>query len=148
MDVDMVFKQKKALIWAQSIGFVFGLVFAISNGFESFGAFIRDIVGGPILFAALLRFCVRTYQFVKIKFGVKVQGSSGEYVIIEKPVRGVIAAVAAPFLLLIPASLLGNAPQWLINTYLIALILVGVFFCISDIRYMIQHKQTQNHFDS
>ena len=46
MDVDMVFKQKKALIWAQSIGFVFGLVFAISNGFESFGAFIRDIVGG------------------------------------------------------------------------------------------------------
>ena len=139
-NMDMTYQRKKALIVAQAIGFVFGLIFGISEGYEGFWEIVGAVTVGPIAFAALLRFSVRAYQFGKVKLGIKVQGPDGGYAIIEKPGRGVFAAVVAFFLPVAVLSLFANAPQALMIAYLVVLIVVGALFCCLDIKYMVNYK--------
>ena len=141
MNVDMTYKRKRALIAAQIVGFVFGLILGITGDYGAFWTTLGAAILAAVAFAVLLRFCVRAYQFGKVKFGVKVQDPSGGYAIIEKPGCGIFAAVVAFFLPVALISLFTNASQVLIIIYLFVLIAVGAFFCYLDIKYMVRHKR-------
>ncbi len=141
MDDKMIYREKKTLIAAQAIGIVFGLIFAFSGGYETFWEIFGAVVLSPLAFAALLRFCVRTYQFAKIRFGVKVQDCNGDYAVIEKPGRGVFAAVIALFLPIVLVTSFAKVSQVLVVVSAIVLIIVGVLFCCLDIRYMANYKR-------
>ena len=90
------------------------------------------------MFAALLRFCVRAYQFAKIKFGVKVQDENGSYVVVEKPGRGVFAAIIA---FILPFALITSFSQPLTTIIAVVLIVIGAFFCALDIRYIVSNRK-------
>ena len=141
MSVDMTYKRKRALIAAQIVGFVFGLIFGISEGYENFWEIVGAVTVCPIAFAALLRFCVRAYQFGKVKLGVKVQDSSGGYAIIEKPGRGVFAAVVAFFLPVALITSFASVSQTLLIVVAVALLVAGLLFCCLDIDYMVNHRR-------
>lgn len=143
---DMTYTAKKHLIIAQVIGVVFGLIFGLSNKHETFWETLGAVIVSPIVFAALLRFCVRAYQFAKVKLGVKVQDSNGTYAIIERPGRGIFAAVVAFFLPFCIAVPFAQVSETLFIIVMFALIVVGALFCLLDIRYMINYRrEKKNH---
>ena len=140
----MSYKQKKSLIAAHIVGVIFGLVFAATGGYQGFAEIFGAWVLLPIAFAALFRFCVRAYQFGKINFGVKVQNSMGEYGLIEKPGRGVFAAIIALFLPVGLVTAFANVSQTLVVIVAAVLLIVGVFFCYLDIKFMVRYKREKN----
>lgn len=146
MDIDLVYHKKKALIGAQIVGVAVGLVFALFSGCETFWEILGAVILSPIIFAVLLRFCVRTYQFAKVKLGVKVQDSDGAYAVIEQPGRGIFAAVVAFFLPFCIAVPFAQVSETLFIIVIFALIIVGALFCLLDIRYMINYRrEKKNH---
>ena len=143
---DMMYKTKQRLIIAQVVGAVFGLIFGLSNKYETFWEILGAVIVCPIAFAALLRFCVRAYQFAKVKLGVKVQDSDGAYAIIERPGRGIFAAVVAfflPFCISVPFA---QVSETLFIIVLFVLIIMGALFCLLDIRYMINYRREKKSF--
>lgn len=145
MSDNMICGKKKALICAQAIGAVFGLILGLSAGYEAFWEVVGAVVIAPIACAALLRFCVRAYQFAKVRFGVKVQDTNGDYVVIEKPGRGIFAAIIALFLPVVFVTSFAKVSHVLLIISAIVLLIAGAFFCYLDIRYVVNCKREKKN---
>lgn len=148
MEFDMIYKQKKNLIVAQALGAVFGVVLALidlilafGETWSSFGNALREFVLLPVTFAASLRFCVRTYQIAKVKFGTKVYDSTGGYFVIERRGRGIAASIIAFFLLVGIIAELSVIHSVLFVLACLAAVAVGAFFCYKDIRFFVNYKR-------
>lgn len=144
MEFGIVYKQKRNLIIAQVIGVVLGLVLGITGEYDSFWEKVGSIFISPLSLAALFRFCVRTFQVIKIKLGTKVYDNNGGYMVIERPLRGAIAAVMIPFLLLGIISALPEMNEFLLSAICLLIIAIGAFFCYKDIRFFVNLKRKSN----
>lgn len=154
MEFDMIYKQKKNLIIAQTIGAAFGLILALidliqsfGQTWSSFGNALSELVLLPVTFAASLRFCVRTYQIAKVKFGTKVYDSTGDYLIIERRGRGIAATIIAFFLLVGIIAELSVIHDVLVVLAVLAAVAVGAFFCYKDIKFFVDLKRNRNQQD-
>jgi len=144
MEFDMIYKQKRNLIISQVIGAILGLLLGITSQYDSFWNVLARIIFYPIALAALSRFCVRTYQVVKVKLGTKVYDSTGDYLVVERRGRGVAAAIIAPFLVVGIISTVSGLPWFLQDMIILAVITVGAFFCYKDIRFFVNFKRELN----
>ena len=75
-----------------------------------------------------------------------MQDSDGAYAIIERPGRGIFAAVVAfflPFCISVPFA---QVSETLFIIVLFVLIIMGALFCLLDIRYMINYRREKKSF--
>lgn len=147
MEFEMIYKQKRNLIIAHVIGVLLGLVVGVTSGYESFVEVLGAVTLIPILLAVLLRFIVRTYQITKIKFGTKVYDQAGNYIVVERPGRGFVAAIAIPFLVVGIITTLPQISQLLFYIILAVLVVIGAFFCYKDIKFFVDLKKNKNQQD-